>query len=157
MKVRIASLGSHRNFIRGTWVAQLVECLPLAQIVMPGSWDWALCGVCFSLSSLLVLSYLCRSNKYIKYFLKGRNFIKKRLSVPKIQGSGHSPQASLTEAAQGSADSFLWPRQEAVLPLGLKSTSPTTWAGIFSTKDHDLPEENLLAGSKTSLLKDYLT
>ena len=29
------------NLSRGTWVAQLVECLPLVQVVVPGSWDLA--------------------------------------------------------------------------------------------------------------------
>jgi len=61
--------------IRGTWVAQSIKCLPTAQIMIPGSWDRALCigrGAFFSLS-------LCPppfphlrslSNKYIKSFKK---------------------------------------------------------------------------------------
>ena len=39
----------------GTWVAQLVECLPLAQVVILGSWDGVPCQVLCSVRSLLLL------------------------------------------------------------------------------------------------------
>ena len=58
----------------GTWVAQLVKCLPLGQVMISRSWDWAPwwapcpVGTCFSLSfclpfPLLVLFFLCQINK----------------------------------------------------------------------------------------------
>ena len=37
---------------RGTWVAQLVEHLPPAQVVIPGSWDGALSWTTCSAGSL---------------------------------------------------------------------------------------------------------
>ena len=50
----------------GTWVAQLVEGLPLAQVMISRSWDWALHlhaqqGICFSLS-LGPSPWLCSSH-----------------------------------------------------------------------------------------------
>ena len=38
----------------GTWVAQLVKHLPLAQVMIPGSWDQALHPAPFSAGSLLL-------------------------------------------------------------------------------------------------------
>ena len=62
---------------RGTWVAQSVKRLPLAQVMIPGSWDpgphWAPCSsrnLLLPLSLLLLLLvcslFLCQINKIIK-------------------------------------------------------------------------------------------
>ena len=39
---------------RGTWVALLVKCLPLARVMIPGSWDRVLHQALCSVVSLLV-------------------------------------------------------------------------------------------------------
>ena len=39
---------------RGTWVAQSLKRLPLAQVIIPGSWDRALHRVLCSAGSLLL-------------------------------------------------------------------------------------------------------
>ena len=39
----------------GAWVAQSAERLPLAQVMIPGSWDRALCQAPCSVGSLLLL------------------------------------------------------------------------------------------------------
>ena len=38
----------------GTWVAQSVECLPLAQVMIPEAWDQALHQAPFLVGSLLL-------------------------------------------------------------------------------------------------------
>ena len=50
------------TILGGAWVAQSVKLLPLAQVMIPGSWDQpqmvglsAQKGVCFSLSLCLLL------------------------------------------------------------------------------------------------------
>ena len=43
----------NKNEYWGAWVAQLVECLPSAQIVTSGSWDPVLCQDPYSAGSLL--------------------------------------------------------------------------------------------------------
>ena len=57
--------------LMGAWVAQLVKCLPLAQVMIPGSWDQALHGSLLRGSLLLPLPAtppacafsLCQINK----------------------------------------------------------------------------------------------
>ena len=39
--------------MRGTWVAQLVKHLPLAQVMVPGSWDQVQHRAAYSVGSLL--------------------------------------------------------------------------------------------------------
>ena len=63
---------SFKTFLVGAWVAQLVEHLPLAQVMIPGSWDpcsarslLLLLSLPFTLTHVCVLSL---SNKLIKYF-----------------------------------------------------------------------------------------
>ena len=60
---RITGLAPAPQFIknsvkRDTWVAQLVKCLPSAQVMIPGSWDqvphWAPCSVGSLLLPLLL-------------------------------------------------------------------------------------------------------
>ena len=41
--------------VQGVWVAQLVKHLPLAQVMIPGSWDQALLRVHCSEGSLLLI------------------------------------------------------------------------------------------------------
>ena len=53
-----------RGVVQGAWVAQLVKCLPLAQVAIPGSWDGVLpqapCSVGILLLPLLPASALSR-------------------------------------------------------------------------------------------------
>ena len=55
ISVHYAVITFTQNMMQGAWVAQLVESLPWAQVMTPGSWDqvlhWALCSV----ESLLLL------------------------------------------------------------------------------------------------------
>ena len=58
---------SQRGLLRGTWVAQPIECLPSPQVMIPGSWDPACIvlptqqGACLSLFICLLLPLLVLS------------------------------------------------------------------------------------------------
>ena len=53
-----------KDWSRGTWVAQIGKHLPLAQLMILGSWDRAEQGVCFTLGpSALLMHSRSLSNK----------------------------------------------------------------------------------------------
>ena len=45
---------SKKRKLRGKWVAQSVGCLPLVQVMIVGSWGWAMCWAPCPVGSLLL-------------------------------------------------------------------------------------------------------
>ena len=77
---------------RGAWVAQLVKCLPSAQVIVPGSWDGAPNMAPCSVESLLLpllpllLLSLLKNKPLRKHFLKTlRRIRKQRIHVGAYQ------------------------------------------------------------------------
>ena len=67
---------SLESYPSGAWVAQLVGCLPLTQVMIPGSCSM---GAGFSLSSLPMISVaISLSNKWIKSLKNKQNLIIKQ-------------------------------------------------------------------------------
>ena len=68
----------------GTWVAQSIKCLPLVQVMIPGSWDSSLSGPCSVGSMLLPLLPSCAVSPhfccYLCLFLSNKSKIKDNAS-----------------------------------------------------------------------------